>query len=371
MSIRRTLAILRKEFRHIFRDPRLLFLVTVSPAFLLLLLSHIFILDVRQIRIAVWDLDRSGPSRRYVAFIASDGEFQISGEVHSYAELEAQMRAGQVDGGLVIPKGFARQLETGGPASVEAVVDGSDPIAAIQAVSSLSQRSMAFPVSRTGSTRLSAQIGIDVRSEAWYNPPLKSLVSMVPGLTAIVLCMPALALALALAREKEVGSFESLIATPVQGVEYLLGKLGAYLSCGWLGILPVWLVAVLYFHVPFRGDFFLYFLLSGVYFLAEMGFSLVVANFARNQQTAMLLVLILFFVPSFFVAGLILPVDTHNLFSTLVAYALPTTHFIAISRGVFLKGIGLSPLHTHVLLLFGMGIGGVTLSLLLFRKRIG
>ncbi|MBC7226989.1 MAG: ABC transporter permease [Thermoflexales bacterium] len=365
MSPRRTLAILRKEFRHIFRDLRLFFLVTVSPAFLLLLLAHLFVLDVQQIEMAVWDLDRSSLSRRMIAALTADGEFQVRAWVDSYAELDRLLRAGRVDCGLVIPDGFARQLEAGGPAPVEAVVDGSDPIAAIQAVFSLSQRVTAF------ASAGSRPVLIDVRSEAWYNPALKSLVSMVPGLAAIVLCMPAMALALALTREKEVGSFESLIATPVRGAEYLLGKLGAYLACGLLGVLPVWLVAVLYFRVPFRGDFALYLLLSAVYFLAEMGFSLIVANFVRNQQTAMLLVLTVFFVPSFFIAGLILPVDTHNLLSTLVSYALPTTHFVAISRGLFLKGVGPAPLQTHILLLLGMGVGGLLLSLLLFRKRLG
>ncbi len=367
MSPRRLLAILRKEFRHIFRDPRLFFLVTVSPVFLLLLLAHLFVLDVQQTEIAVWDLDRSPLSRQMVAALTADGEFRVQFWVHSYAELEGLLQAGRVDCGLVIPGGFARQWEAGGPAPVEAVVDGSDPIAAIQAVSSLSRRVTAFASGPTGSP----PVLIDVRSEARYNPALKSLVSMVPGLAAIVLCMPALALALALAREKEVGSFESLIATPVRGAEYLLGKLGAYLACGILGIFPVWLVAVLYFRVPFRGDAFLYLALSAVFFLAEMGFSLIIANFVRNQQTAMLLVLTVFFVPSFFIAGLILPVDTRSVFSTLVSYALPTTHFVAISRGIFLQGAGLSPLQVHILLLLGMGVGGLLLSLLLFRKRLG
>ena len=369
MSLRRTLAILRKEFRHIFRDLRLFFLVTVSPAFLLFLLAHVFVLDVQEIDVAVWDLDRSALSRRMVAAVASDGEFQVQAWVASYSELEQLLRAGRVDCGLVIPNGFARQLEAGKPALVEAVVDGSDPIAAIQAVFSLNQRTTAFALTVSGDGRL-APVLIDVRSEAWYNPALKSLVSMVPGLAAIVLSMPALALALALAREKEVGSFESLIATPVRGAEYLLGKLGAYLACGMLGVLPVWLVAVLYFRVPFRGDFSLYLALSAVYFLAEMGFSLIIANFVRNQQTAMLLVLTVFFVPSFFIAGLILPVDTRNLLSALVSYALPTTHFVAISRGVFLKGVGPAPLQAHILLLLAMGVGGLLISLLLFRKRL-
>lgn len=370
MSPHRALAILRKEFRHIFRDLRLFFLVTVSPAFLLFLLAHVFVMDVQRIEIAVWDLDRSPLSLRMITVLTSNGEFRIRAWVHSSAELEEWLRTGRVDGGLVIPNGFARQLEAGGPASVAAIVDGSDPIAAIQTVFSLSQRMTAFSLDATRSGSPTPVL-VDVRSDAWYNPALKSLVSMVPGLVAIVLCMPPLALALALTREKELGSFESLIVTPIRGTEYLLGKLGAYLACGILGVLPVWLVAVLYFRVPFRGSLLLYLALSAVYFLAGMGFSLLIANFVRNQQTAMLLVLTFFFIPSFFIAGLILPVDTRSFLSTLVSYALPTTHFLAISRGMFLKGTGLAPLQPHILLLLGMGVGGLLLSLLLFRKRLG
>ncbi len=194
---------------------------------------------------------------------------------------------------------------------------------------------------------------------------------MVPALAAIVLSMPALALALALAREKESGSFEGLIATPVRGAEYLVGKLVAYLSCGLMGVGLVWLVAVIYFRVPFRGTFAVYLLLAADFLLAGMGFSLFIANFTRTQQTAMLLVLMIFFAPSFFIAGLIAPVETRSLASRLIAYSLPTTHFIAISRGVFLKGLGLADLGFPPIALLTMGVGGLVLSLLLFRKSLG
>ncbi|MCS7282226.1 MAG: ABC transporter permease [Anaerolineae bacterium] len=369
MSIRRALAVLRKEFRHIFRDLRLFFLVTVAPAFLLLLLAHVFVLDVQEVELAVWDQDNSPLSRQVLAVLTSDGEFRARFRVEGYDELERLLRSGQADGGLVIPPGLEQEVQAGHPAEIQAVVDGADPIAAIQTTASLSLRIAAISARLSG--RSPGSGAIDVRSEVWYNPALDSLVSMVPGLIPIVLCMPALALALALTREKETGSFESLAVTPIRGIEYLTGKLGAYLACGLLGVLPTWLMATLYFRVPFRGSLVLYLLFATAYFLAEMGFSALVANFVRNQQTAMLLVLTLFFVPSFFVAGLILPVDTGNPFSRLVAYSLPTTHFIAISRGVFLKGLGLTPLAFHILVLLAMGLGGVSLSLLVFRKRLG
>ncbi len=369
MSPRRLWAVLKKEFRHIFRDLRLLFLVTVAPAFLLLLLAHVFVLDVREVEIAVWDQDNSALSRRFLAALTADGEFRALYRVDGYADLEQLLRSGRADGGLVIPPGLERNAGAGRPVPVQAVLDGADPVAALQMLASLSLRVATFSAQLVGQEEAAGPI--DVRSEVWYNPALDSLVSMVPGLIPIVLCMPGLALALALAREKEVGSFESLAVTPIRGIEYLVGKVGAYLICGLLGLLPAWLVATLYFRVPFRGGLLLYLLLAAVYFLAEMGFSALLANFARNQQMAMLLVLTLFFVPSFFVAGLILPVDTRNPFSRLVAYSLPTTHFIAISRGVFLKGLGVSALEFYVLSLLAMGVGGLALSLLMFRKRLG
>ncbi len=369
MSIRRVLAIARKEFRHILRDPRTFFLVTVSPAFLLLTLSYIFAFDVEQINLALWDLDSSALSRQYVAALGADGDLQIRDQVHSYAELDRMLLAEEVDGVLVIPAGFENGLRSGRQVPVEAVLDGTDPIAASQAQAALAQRSSAFAA--RFQNRPPTAGGLDLHSTVWYNPTLKALVSMVPGLLAVVLCMPALALALALARERETGSFEGLIATPVRGIEYLGGKLLAYISSGLISVILAWLVATLYFGIPFRGSFILLLLLATDYLLASMGFSLLTANFVRSQQTAMFLVLMVFFVPSFFVAGLIYPVSHTSLVSQLVAYSLPTTHFITISRGIFLKGVGLRALWLSGSGLLVMGLGGLGFSLLMFKKRLG
>jgi ABC-2 type transport system permease protein len=368
MSLRRTFAIARKEFRHITRDLRTVLLVTISPAFLLLLLSYIFAFDVEYIEFALWDLDESMLSREYVAALTADGDFQIRAEASSYAEIEELMLIGRVTGALVIPPGFEAALRAGRRARVQAVVDGSDPIATRQAAFELEQRTRAFAASCEPCTPASGSL--DLRTDIQYNPTLKSLTSMVPGLMAVVLCMPALALALALTREKETGSFESLIATPVQGAEYLVGKLAAYIVTGLVSVCLAWLVATLYFRVPFRGSFAAYLFLAVLYLMASMGFSLLVANFVESQQTAMFVVLMVFFVPSFFITGLIAPVDARSLFSQLAGYALPSTHFIAISRGVFLKGLGIVSLVVRALTLTMMGLGGLLISMALFRKQV-
>ncbi len=210
---------------------------------------------------------------------------------------------------------------------------------------------------------------IEIADRSWYNESLKSLVSMTPGLLAIIMCMPALALALALTREKETGSFEGLIATPVRGVEYLAGKWLAYEMGGLVSVILAWLVARLWFGVPFRGSFLAFLLLAGVYLFASMGFSLSVASLVRNQQSAMFLILILFFVPSFFMAGLILPVSEEPGVRA-IAYVLPTTHFITICRGVFLKGLGPLALWKPASALLLIGIVCQVASLARFAKKL-
>jgi ABC-2 type transport system permease protein len=277
---------------------------------------------------------------------------------------------GVVDLALLIPHGFSRAVQEGSGAQVQSIVDGSDAIAARQAANIVESRIGAFgvDVSRRRESASVAAVSV-VSARAWYNESLESLVSMTPGMMAVILSMPALALALALTREKETGSFEQLIATPVRGTEYLLGKLLAYEVSGMCSVVLAWLVATLWFRVPFRGSLSVFLLLAADYLLVSMGFGLVVANFVRNQQTAMFLILTIFFIPSFFVTGLILPV-AEDTFSQALAFFLPTTHFIAISRAVFLKGLGIFSLWKSALILFGGGIVCILFSLILFDKKI-
>ena len=373
MSIRRLVAVARKEFRHITRDARTFFLVTVAPTFLLVTLSYVFAFDVDRVDIAIRDLDRTPLSREFVASLTADGDVVIAAYVQRDEEVEYLFARGIADAVLVIPRGFADAALDGGPAEVQCIVDGADAITANQSIGLLESRVSAFVaglrprlVNGAGGGFV---VGFDVSSRAWYNETLKSLVSMVPGMMAIILCMPAMALALALTREKETGSFENLIVTPVRGAEYLLGKLLAYVSSGVVSVVLAWLVAVLWFRVPFRGSLSAFLLLAADYLIASMGIGLVIAAFVRNQQTAMFVILMIFFVPSFFIAGLILPVADEPIVRAM-SVALPTTHFITISRAVFLKGLGPVALWKPALTLLGVGIACLAVSLVLFDKKI-
>ena len=369
MSPRRLFAVARKEFCHIARDVRTFFLVTVAPAFLLVTFSYVFAFDVDRVGVAVYDLDRTPLSRAFLADLTADGDLTVVTYVQQEERIEGLLIRDVADLVLVIPRGFADAVLRGGPAEVQCVVDGADAITAGQTVGLLESRVQAFVAGLRGQRVGSTSGGVDVTSRAWYNETLEALISMVPGMLAVILCMPALALALALTREKEMGSFESLIATPVRGIEYLLGKLLAYEISGMVSVVLAWLVATLWFRVPFQGSFLAFLLLAADYMVASMGISLVIANFVRNQQTAMFLILMIFFVPSFFIAGLILPVADEPI-AQAVAYVLPSTHFITISRGVFLKGLGPVMLWRSASVLLGMGIVCQAISLFLFRKKL-
>ena len=324
-------------------------------------------LDAGDATVAWLDYDRTPSSRAYRSAITADGTFRIVEVVENSTAIEAALQQGRVDLALVIPAGFETDLLNGvRPAMVQAVADGTDAIVASQFLGNLSARTAAFGAALAGTP-----LRLEARSRAWYNGELKSLWSMVPGLVAIVLILPSLALTLALTREGEVGTLEALIASPVSGAEFLLGKLAAYLLSGLVSAGLTVAVARAWFGVPFRGSLPLFLLLAADFFLACMGISLLIAQFIRSQQTAMLVMLLIFFVPAFFVSGLIQPINPDSTASLAVSYALPSTHFIAIVRAVFLKGTSLQGLTFHAGMLALTGTAGTIASLLVFRKRIG
>jgi ABC-type multidrug transport system permease subunit len=375
MSLKRTYAIFHKEVRHIARDVRVLFLVTLAPAFLLLMLSYVVSYDAQHTRMIVLDLDKTSSSRNYVNLLAADGDFILVGYVNDYAKAEAPLISGDASVALIIPRGFEEHITTGQTTHLQAIIDGVNPINARQAIAQLNARTRMFAVNSLGANSALIQLvagnaSADVSGRAWYNPSIKSLYSMVPGLLAVVLFMPGMALTVALAREKETGSFEGLIATPVRGAEYLIGKMLAYALGGMIGAGVAIAVAVFWFQVPFRGDVLLLLALTLLYFFATMGIGILISNFVGTQQAAMLIFLLAFFVPSFFVSGLFTPIDSTSLFSKLMGDFIPPTHFVVISRAIFLKGMDIFGLMPSVIALVVIGCAALLLSLTLFKKKI-
>jgi ABC-2 type transport system permease protein len=227
-----------------------------------------------------------------------------------------------------------------------------------------------FSLKLLPAARAQAMGFVDIRTLAWYNPSLKSLNSMVPGLVGVVLIMPTLALALALAREKELGSFEGLASTPIRGVEYLFGKILTYLGFGMVSLIPILIAALGWFRVPLQGTLVDLAVVTLAYFFASFGLAMLVVNFVKSQQAAMLIMILMFFIPSFFLTGLIVPIDTSSLVMSIVSGVLPASHYVVLARGVFLKGLPLAEFAGPIGILLMIGVTTLTLTLAVFKKRI-
>ncbi len=368
MSIRRFISVLVKEYRHILREPRTLWMVFLSPAFVLVALSTIFISGSGRINLALWDQDHTRLSRRFAAALSSDADFAVN-YAFGYKEIDTLLVERRVDAALIIPPGFADTVQSGDTAPVQVILDGVDTFVARQATGSLLGHAADFglELNRQFST---PPPPLQIRAQSAYLPDAAEQESMIPGLIPIVFSLPVMAAALALARERESGSLESLIASPVRGLEYLGGKLIAYVTAALVGLLPVWLTTTWLFGVPFRGNPLLLVVLTTDFLLASVGIALFIGNLVRSQQTATVIALFVFFVPGFFLTGMIDPLDTTDLTSTAISYALPSTHFVTICRAIFLKGATLAEVWRPALALLALSTAWVGLGASTFKKRM-
>jgi ABC-2 type transport system permease protein len=367
VRFRRFVSVLRKEYRHILREPRTLWMMFLSPAFVLVALAALFASSGGRVDLAVWDTDHTALSREFADSLGSDADFTVT-HVSGYEEIERLLVDQRVDAAVVIPPGFGDTVEGRQSATLQVVLDGVDTFVAGQATASLLGHAAAFGLQLNRQYALPVP-PLQVRTQSAYSAGATQRNSMIPGLIPIVFSLPAMAAVLALTRERETGSFESLVATPVRGLEYLGGKLVAYVSTALVGLFPVWLEATLVFRVPFGGNPLLFILLTADFMLASLGLAVFIGNLIRSQQAATIVALFVFFVPGFFLAGLVDPIDTTNLVSTVFSYALPATHFVTICRALFIKGAAPGEVWQPALALLALSAIWIGLSVLTFKKR--
>jgi len=378
MNLLRTWAVVRKETRHIVRDRRTAILVTVSPVFLLLVMAYTFMVDIEHVAVAVMDRDGTNLSRRYIAGLGGTGDVLVRYIADDYGDLERWLMTSQAKAAIVIPPGFEQALQSGREADIQLLVEGTEPNTANTAMSFVGGYTGQFAlevvrevVGRSGLVLGEAALSpIDLRVRTWYNPTLKILIGFLPALIAVVLAMPAVTTTLALTREKEHGTLEQLIATPIRRAELLIGKLIPYVLSGLLGVVLCAAVAVFWFGAPFRGSFALYLLLSLAFLLASLAIAMLMSVFVKSQQAAQLGAMLIFFFPGFFLSGIFFPLISMAPVMKLEAYLVPSTHYVQISRGVFLKGQGLEALWPYALALLVMAILFMTLAILLFKKKM-
>jgi ABC-2 type transport system permease protein len=376
MNWRRVLSVIRKEWWHITRDRTSFVLLLLSPVLALVTMAYAFSIDIKDVGIGVLDQDLSSLSRQYLAQLGSTDALRVEAWPQSLDEVEQLMMHGSVKAVVIIPHGFAQDMEAGRTAALQVVVDGTDPNTAGHAIRHISAHTEHFATERLKSQLAEAGLPtdnlspIDLRLRAWFNPSLKFTISLLPALVGVVLSVPAMAASLALAREREWGTMEGLIVTPIGRGELIIGKLVPYVLAGMLSVPLCAATAVYGFGVPFRGSPWLYLVLSAVFLFATMSVSLLLSVFINSQQAAIIGSMIIFLFSGFFMSGLLIPLAIMGPVFKMEALMFPTTHFVIISRGIFVKGAGLGEVQGYAIVLAIMGVIFLVLTALMFKKKL-
>ncbi len=376
MSLRHMWAVTRKEIQHILRDRTTLILVALTPTLLLFLMAYALTVNLVHVPIAVLDFDRTPTSQSYIQQIFAGDDLDLYAQVNSIAEIENLLMRGQIKAAIIIAPSFADDLLGLRSLPMQVIIDGTEPESGGFALDHISLRTEEFTnqllnrqVQALDPTQKSLQ-SIDLRVRTWYNPDMKPRVDMVPGLISMVLGLPALSVALTLAHEREHGTLEQLMATPIRRTELLLGKMLPYIFVGLLNVVLIPIIAMLWFHTPFNGSFPLFFGLSAIFMFAVLGMGLLVGVFIRTQAAALALSFLVIFFPGFFLTGIFFPIVSMPQEMRLEALALPGTHYAIITRGIFLPGIGLQVLWPYAVMMFGLGLAYTAVAALFFKKKL-
>lgn len=376
MSLRRIWAVTLKELRHIGRDRMTFFLVTFMPTLLLFILAYAVTAEIRMVPIAVLDLDRSPTSRSLVQQMTVGDDLDLHSRINTLDEVEDLLLRGVVKAALVIPPSFEHDLMAMRGMPLQIIIDGTEPQSGGFVVDHIGRRAEDFALDVLA-TQLKAR-GIplqslqpmDLRVRTWYNPNLKASVDLVPGLISIILGLPGISVSLTLAREREHGSMEQLMATPIGRADLLLGKMGPYVLSGLANVALTTIIAVVWFHVPFRGNFGVYLLLSATYLFSILSLGTILGVFLRSQAGALALSMLVILFPGFFLTGVFFPIASMPAIVRTEALAMPGTHQAIITRASFITGVGMDILWPYGAAMLGMGIVFTGIAAVFFRKRL-
>ena len=371
----RLLSIIRKEFIQILRDPRTLAMILFIPVMQLFLLGYSATSDVRNIPIAVYDQSRSPESRKLVdAFRAAD-YFRIAYDVGSNGEIRDLIERGEARAAVIIPPDYSQRLLQG-DAQVAVILDGSDPAIGGTALStaSLIGQAHATKIMQEQAARLgrSAEFRppLEVRPQVWYNPDLISAHFMIPGVIGMILfAITSILTATTIVRERERGTIEQLIVTPIRSWELLVGKLIPYVILSLFDTLVVLAIGHVWFGVPVRGDLGLIIALSGLLLLSGLGIGLFASTIANTQQEAMMTTWMTL-LPSIFLSGFFFPLEAMPTVLRWVSYIIPLRYYLVIIRALLLKGVGAAAIQNEIIPLALFGVGIMTAAAMRFRKRL-
>lgn len=376
MKLKRIKAVAKKEFLHVFRDPRSLGLGIVIPMLLLFLFGYALTLDVDKVPLIVWDQSATHASRDLISRFSGSRYFSLKRYTDNYRDIERAIDRRDALIALVIPTDFARRIETGEKARIQAILDGSDSNTATIALGyaesvalSYSREVMLEQTRRHGVVSSAGQL--DIRPRLWFNADMISRNYIFPGLIAVIMMViAALLTSLTVAREWETGTMEQLISTPLKGPELIIGKLIPYFSIGILDLLLAVLVGEFVFAVPLRGSLWLLFGMSLVFLTGALSLGILISIVTKNQRMASQLALVSTMLPAFLLSGFIFPIDNMPLVIRGVTHIIVARYFVTILRGIYLKDVGLDILAGEAGFLAVFSIVVLALAMRKFRKKI-
>ncbi len=372
----RLLSIMRKELIQITRDRRIVIITFIQPIIMLFLLGFAATSDVRNVPAALYDQDHSKAARDLLAAYEAADYFQFNHDVSSVDEIRQLVENGTVKAALIIPPDYGKRIAAGEQAQVEFVIDGADPTIAATALSA------AVQIGQTKSTAvMRAQLQargqsggvaspIDVRTQVWYNPDLVSAYFLIPGLVGTILQQLAVMLtAASIVRERERGTIEQLIITPIRSWELIVGKVTPYVGLAFFNVLEVLIIGLVVFKVPMIGNIGLLLAVSMLFLATVLGIGLFISTAAKTQQEAQMMGMLIQ-LPSLFLAGIFFPIAAMPPFLQFVSYFIPLRYFNEIVRAIMLKGADLQAIKEPVfaLVIFAIVIMGG--AMLRFRKRL-
>jgi len=368
---------IKKEFLQFKRDPKMFALILVAPIIQLTLLGFAANFDVNIVHTAVYDMDKTEASRNYIESFKATGYFSFDYYVDNYEELTNHIDNANVILGIVIPNDFEKKINRRETTQVQAIFDGSDGNSASIAAGYLQGVTQKY--SKQIITDIRNKLGIKVipvgsvvsETRVWYNPELKTRNFMVPGIVGLLLMIVTLILtSLAVVKEKEIGTLEQLIVTPIKSFQMIIGKLVPFVLLGFVAVIMVITAMHFIFSIDVKGSIVLLFASSFVFILSTLGLGLFVSTVSKTQQQAMMLAIFLIMMPMVFLSGFTFPIENMPEVIQWITYIIPLRYFMTIIRGVVLKGVGLADLWQELLAMFAIGVMILGLSVMRFHKRV-
>ncbi|MBI4641332.1 MAG: ABC transporter permease [Candidatus Tectomicrobia bacterium] len=369
------LAIAKKEVIHIRRDRRTLGLVLAFPVFMLIVYGYGITYDVRRVPLVILDREESEESHGLVLSLTESGYFELYRSVTRYEDLETLLDRGKARIGLVIPSDFSRDLKAQRRPRLQTLVDGSDPNTANVAIGYLQGAIRQYSLRVSGSQSVEIErvlkSSINVRSRIWYNPELKSVYFIVPGIIAIIMMMMGSVLtALTIAGEKERGTIEAIIASPINPSQLIIGKLIPYTVISLVDVIIIITVGYLLFQVPIKGSFLLLLVMAFFYLVGVLGIGIFVSTLVTTLESAMLMDVLFSLNPSVFLSGFVFPIENTPFVIQLICQVVPATHFLKIIRGIYLKGIGFSILWKEAAFLLAFDLIMIFVAIKRFGRNL-